>query len=221
METYRCIRCGKVFEGHLLDGVYTCDYCDGELYTGEFYIDKVKEGNDMNFIEAIGKYEAITRDGGTTVYSKTSEGNIIRKTNGIEGGFQLNYDLLCSRGWEEHKEQKLIVPERVDYSKQYSYIESDGSKVYTDSDCRFSEDADRLKTFNYFTDKELAQYIADRQLIQRVELVLHQINMFNPDILNKELLINEYVRDNYKEVLHRIKDYEMKSVEKIANRTTK
>lgn len=221
METYKCIRCGKVFEGHLLDGIYTCDYCDGELYTGEFYVDKVKGGNDMNFIEAIGKYNAITRDGGTTVYAKNSEGTIVRKVHGIRGDFQLNYDLLISTGWEEHEEQKLIVPERVDYSKQYSYIESDGSKVYTDSDCRFGEDADRLKTFNYFTDKELAQYIADRQLIQRVELVLHQINMFNPDILNKELLIDEYIRDNYKEVLHRIKDYEMKNVEKMANRTTK
>ena len=221
METYRCIRCGKVFEGFLLDGIYKCDYCDGELYTGEFYIDKVKVGNDMNFIEAIGKYEAITRDGGTTVYSKNSEGNIVRKVYGIRGDFQLNYDLLVSTGWVEHKEHKLIVPERVEYSHRYMHIGGDDNKVYTDSDCRFDEDADRLKTFNYFTDKELAQYVADKQLIQRVELVLHQINMFNPDILNKELLINEYIRDNYKEVLHRIKDYEMKNVEKRANRTTK
>lgn len=175
----------------------------------------------MNFIDAIGKYEAITRDGGTTVYSKNSEGNIIRKTNGIGGGFQINYDLLVSTGWKEHKEQKLIVPERVDYSHRYVHIGGDNNKVYMDSDCRFDEDADRLKTFNYFTDKELAQYIADRQLIHRIELVLHHMNMFNPDILNKELLIDEYVRDNYKEVLHRIKDYEMKNVEKIANRTTK
>lgn len=175
----------------------------------------------MNFIDAIGKYKAITRDGGTTVYSKNSEGTIVRKVHGIRGDFQLNYDLLISTGWGEHKEQKLIVPERVDYSHRYMHIGGDNNEVYMDSDCRFDEDADRLKTFNYFTDKELAQYIADKQLIQRVELVLHQINMFNPDILNKELLINEYVRDNYKEVLHRIKDYEMKNVEKVANRTTK
>lgn len=221
METFRCIRCGEIFERFLVDEMYPCDYCGGELYIGEFYKDKISRGKDMNFTEAIGKYTAITRDGGTTVYSKNSEGNIIRKVPGIRGDFQLNYDLLISTGWQEHKEQKLIVPERVDYSKQYSYIESDGSKVYTDSDCRFSEDADRLKTFNYFTDKEFAQYVADRQLIQRVELVLHQMNMFNPDILNKELLIDEYIRDNYKEVLHRIKDYEMKNVEKVANRTTK
>lgn len=176
----------------------------------------------MNFIDAIGKYEAITRDGGTTVYSKNSEGNIIRKTNGKEGGFQLNYDLLVSTGWVEHKEHKLIVPERVPEKYDiYYYIDTSRCYVGYDNDYRYDIDNDRLKTFNYFTDKELAQYIADRQLIHRIELVLHQMNMFNPDILNKELLIDEYIRDNYKEVLTRIKDYEMKSVENIANRTTK
>lgn len=174
----------------------------------------------MNFVDAIGKYNAITRDGGTTVYSKNSEGTIIRKVNGIGGGFQLNYELLLSRGWEAYKEQKLIVPERVDYSHRYVHIGGDDNRVYMDSDCRYEEDANRLKTFNYFTDKELAQYVADRQLIHRVELVLYQMNMFNPDILNKELLIDEYIRNNYKEVLTRIKDYEMKNVEKVANRTT-
>lgn len=210
METYRCIRCGRVFEGHLLDGMYTCDYCDGELYTGEFYIDKVKEGNDMNFIEAIGKYEAITRDGGTTVYSKNSEGNIIRKVNGIGGGFQINYDLLMSRGWVEHQEHKLILPERVEYSHRYVHIGGDNSKVYVDSDCRFDEDKDRLKTFNYFTDKEFAQYIADRQLLDRIELVLYAYNKDNMDDKTLTKLINEYIDTHYEEVLNRVLDYQDK-----------
>lgn len=164
----------------------------------------------MNFIEAIGKYEAITRDGGTTVYSKNSEGNIIRKTNGVGGGFQLNYDLLTSTGWVEHKEQKLIVPKRVDYSHRYSYIESDGSKVYTDSDCRFSEDADRLKIFNYFTDKELAQYIADKQLLDRIEYVLYAYNKDKVDDNTLLKLINEYIDTHYEEVLNRVLDYQDK-----------
>jgi hypothetical protein len=210
METYRCIRCGKVFEGHLLDGMYTCAFCDGELYAGEFYVDKVKGGNDMNFIEAIGKYEAITRDGGTTVYSKNSEGNIIRKTNGIGGGFQLNYDLLVSTGWEEHKEQKLIVPERVDYSHRYMHIGGDNNKVYTDSDCSYDEDKDRLKTFNYFTDKEFAQYIADRQLLDRIELVLYKYNNDKMDDKTLSKLINEYIDTHYAEVLNRVLDYQDK-----------
>lgn len=221
METYRCIRCGEIFERFSLDEMYPCDYCGGELYIGEFYIDKVKVGNDMNFIEAIGKYEAITRDGGTTVYSKNSEGNIIRKTNGIGGGFQINYDLLVSTGWKEHKEQKLIVPERVEYSHRYMHIGGDNNIVYTDSDCRYDEDTDRLRIFNYFTDKELAQYISDKQLIQRIELVLHELNFERFGKADRCELINKYVRDNYKEVLTRIKDYEMKNVERVANKTVK
>lgn len=210
METYKCIRCGRVFEGHLLDGMYTCDYCDGELYTGEFYIDKVKGGNDMNFIEAIGKYEAITRDGGTTVYSKNSEGNIIRKVNGIGGGFQLNYDLLVSTGWVEHKEHKLILPERVDYSHRYMHIEADRNTVYVDSDCRYDEDTDRLRIFNYFTDKEFAQYIADRQLLDRIELVLYKYNNDKMDDKTLSKLINEYIDTHYAEVLNRVLDYQDK-----------
>lgn len=210
MESYRCIRCGRVFEGHLLDGMYTCDFCGGELYTGEFYIDKVKGDNDMNFIEAIGKYEAITRDGGTTVYSKNSEGNIIRKTNGIGGGFQINYDLLVSTGWVEHQEHKLILPERVEYSHRYVHIGGDNSKVYVDSDCRYDEDTDRLRTFNYFTDKEFAQYIADRQLLDRIELVLYKYNNDNMDDKTLTKLINEYIDTHYEEVLNRVLDYQDK-----------
>lgn len=210
METYKCIRCGKVFEGHLLDGMYTCAFCDGELYTGEFYIDKVKGDNDMNFIEAIGKYEAITRDGGTTVYSKNSEGNIIRKVNGIGGGFQINYGLLVSTGWVEHKEHKLILPERVDYSHRYMHIGGDNSKVYVDSDCSYDEDKDRLRTFNYFTDKEFAQYIADRQLLDRIELVLYKYNKDKMDDKTLSKLINEYIDTHYEEVLNRVLDYQDK-----------
>lgn len=210
METYRCIRCGEIFERFSLDEMYPCDYCGGELYTGEFYIDKVKEGNSMNFIEAIGKYEAITRDGGTTVYSKNSEGNIIRKVNGIGGGFQINYGLLVSTGWVEHKEHKLILPERVDYSHRYMHIGGDNSKVYVDSDCSYDEDKDRLRTFNYFTDKEFAQYIADRQLLDRIELVLYKYNNDKMDDKTLTKLINEYIDTHYEEVLNRVLDYQDK-----------
>lgn len=216
METYKCIRCGEIFERFSLDEMYPCDYCGGELY-----VNKMEEGKNMNFIDAIGKYKAITRDGGTTVYSKNSEGNIIRKTNGIGGGFQINYDLLISTGWEEHKEQKLILPESVGYSRRYMYIGGDNNKVYMDSDCKYGEDADRLKTFNYFTDKELAQYVADKQLIYRIELVLHELNFESFGRADRCELINEYIMTNYKEVLIRIKDYEMKNVEGVANKTVK
>ena len=165
----------------------------------------------MNFIEAIGKYEAITRDGGTTVYSKNSEGNIIRKVNGIEGGFLLNYGLLFSRGWVEHQEHKLILPERGYYHHQYMYIDADNNKVYVDSDCRFNKDVDRLKIFNYFTDKELAQYVADKQLIQRIELVLHELNRSKFNFVERLNLIGDYIIDNYKDILDRINEYESRN----------
>lgn len=164
----------------------------------------------MNFIEAIGKYEAITRDGGTTVYSKNSEGNIIRKVNGIGGGFQINYGLLISTGWEEHKEQKLIVPEKVEYSHRYMHIGGDNNKVYVDSECGYEEDTDRLRTFNYFTDKDLAQYIADRQLLDRIELVLYKYNNDKMDDKTLTKLINEYIDTHYEEVLNRVLDYQDK-----------
>lgn len=210
METYKCIRCGKVFEGYLLDGMYTCDYCDGELYTGEFYIDKVKEGNSMNFIEAIGKYGAITRDGGTNIYYKNSEGNIIKKVNGIEGGFQLNYDLLISTGWEEYKEHKLILPERVsgEYGR-YDYIDNSKGQIKNVKDYMYNTDDARFKNFNYFTDSKLAQYIADKQLIDRVYLVLEVLNENRFNTLDRLELIDTYIDKNYKEVLDRIDEYEI------------
>ena len=166
--------------------------------------------SELTFIEAIGKYEAITRDGGTTVYSKNNEGTIIRKVNGVGGGFQINYGLLVSTGWVEHKEQKLIVPERVDYSHRYMHIGGDNNKVYVDSDCSYDEDKDRLRTFNYFTDKEFAQYIADRQLLDRIELVLYAYNNDKMDDKTLSKLINEYIDTHYEEVLNRVLDYQDK-----------
>lgn len=196
-----CIKCGCTTEVDAFSLV-----CDGCLD----YIGETVGGKEMNFIEAIGKYEAITRDGGTTVYSKNSEGNIIRKTNGIGGGFQINYDLLISTGWVEHKEHKLILPERVDYSHRYMHIEADRNTVYADSDCRYDEDTDRLRIFNYFTDKEFAQYIADRQLLDRIELVLYAYNKDNMDDKTLTKLINEYIDTHYEEVLNRVLDYQDK-----------
>lgn len=188
---------------------------DAETFICEGCADNIFEniGGDkgMKFIDAIQKYEKITNDGGTTVYSKNSEGTIIMHRNGVGGGFQVNIELLTSEGWEEHKEQKLIVPERVNFSKLYLYIESDSNKVYTDSDGRFEDDRDRFKIFNYFTDKELAQYVADKQLIQRIELVLHELNRSKFNFVTRLNLIGDYIIENFKDVLDRINEYESKS----------
>lgn len=197
-----CIKCGCTTEVDAFSLV-----CDGCLDC----IGETVGGKEMNFIEAIGKYEAITRDGGTTVYSKNSEGTIVRKVHGIRGDFQLNYDLLISTGWVEHKEHKLILPERAGHYHSYMYIEDDSNKIYVESDCRFDEDTNRLKIFNYFTDKELAQYIADKQLIQRIELVLHELNRNKFKFVERLNLIGDYIIDNYKDILDRINEYESRN----------
>lgn len=163
----------------------------------------------MKFIDAIQEYKMITNDGGKTHYYKNDiDGSIFKSVNGCGEVFNVTVDLLTSTGWVEYKEHKLIVPERVDYSKLYLYIESDSNTVYTDSDGRFEEDVNRLKTFNYFTDKELAQYIADKQLIDRVYLVLEVLNENRFNTFDRIELIDTYIDKNYKEVLDRIDAYE-------------
>ena len=51
----------------------------------------------------------------------------------------------------------------------------------------------------------IAQYVAAKQLIQRIRITLTLLNKENPD---KEMLISEYINDNYKDVIDRIKKYE-------------
>lgn len=166
----------------------------------------------MNFIEAIQEYKMITNDGGKTHYYKDAiDGMIFKSINGCGKIFNVTVDLLTSTGWVEHQEHKLILPERVDYSELYLYIESDSNTVYTDSDGRFEEDVNRLKTFNYFTDRELAQYVADKQLIQRIELVLHELNFERFGKADRCELINEYILDNYRDIVNRINEYESRN----------
>ena len=54
----------------------------------------------------------------------------------------------------------------------------------------------------------IAQYVADKQLIQRIRITLTLLNKENPD---REMLISEYINDNYKDVMYRIKQYEDKN----------
>ena len=79
-------------------------------------------------------------------------------------------------------------------------------EVYASIEGFSSVDMQRFSSYNYFTDKAFAQYVADKNLIQRVKLVLEHLNKDNPD---KEVLIHKYIRDNYKDVIDRIKGYEV------------
>ena len=159
----------------------------------------------MNLIEALQKYNKVTNDGGKTVYSTTSGGHVVKCTDELGGVINPTIKLLTSTGWEEYREP-LILPERVCVSGTYFRLDS-LLEVYATLEGFSSVDMQRFSSYNYFTDKAFAQYVADKQFIQRAKLVLEHLNKNNPD---KEILISEYIRDNYKDVIDRIKQYEEK-----------
>ena len=158
----------------------------------------------MKLIEALQKWNKVTNDGGKTVYSTTSAGHVVSCTDELGGVINPTIKLLTSTGWEKYREP-LILPERVCVSGTYFRLDS-LLGVYATLEGFSSVDMQRFSSYNYYPDKALAQYIADKNLIQRVKLVLEHLNKDNPD---KEVLINKYIRDNYKDVIDRIKEYEV------------
>ena len=156
----------------------------------------------MNLIEALQKYNKVTNDGGKTVYSTTSGGHVVRCTDELGGVINPTIKLLTSTGWVEYREP-LILPKRLTEDTYYHIDEYQEIDVYIDEDTWV--DRELYEKYNYFTDKAFAQYVADKNLIQRVKLVLEHLNKDNPD---KEVLISKYIRDNYTCVIDRIRQYE-------------
>ena len=157
----------------------------------------------MVLIEALQKYKKVTNDGGKTVYSTTSGGHVVKCTDELGGVVNPTIKLLTSTGWEQYLEP-LKLPERVDGEVYYHIDEYQEIDTYLDEDTWV--DRELYEKYNYFTDKAFAQYVADKQFIQRAKLTLEHLNKSNPD---KETLISEYIRDNHKEVIDRIKEYEV------------
>lgn len=157
----------------------------------------------MSLIEALQKWNRVTNDGGKTVYSTNSEGTIVMHTNGVGGGFKPTLELFSSTGWTR-AEEPLVLPEKVRVSGRYFTLNS-VLGVCTSTEDFSSIDTQRFSSYNYYTDKALAQYIADKNRIQRIGIVLGALNKDNP---NKEVLISKYIRDNYTWVIDRIKEYE-------------
>ena len=75
----------------------------------------------------------------------------------------------------------------------------------TDNDSWANEK--HFDSYNYAPNVQLIKYIKDRQFIQRVCIVLNHLNKDNPD---KEILVSEYIRDRYGDIVHRIRQYEEK-----------
>ena len=199
---FTCNRCGLTYCGILIGTTPICEDCFNELHN------ELMEGKGMTFTEAIQKYNMITNDGGKTIYKINKEGTIFKKAKGYGGAFSITVDLLTSTGWEEYKENKLKLVTSVEDGSKY-YTISGGGEV-----CAFPQrddaiDRSRLSIYKYFTNREFAQYVADKQLIQRIELTLIELNKdrFPKEELTK--LINKYLRDNHMEVLDRIIQYEL------------
>lgn len=157
----------------------------------------------MKLIEALQKWNKVTNDGGKTVYSTNSDGTIVMHTNGAGGGFKPTIELFSSTGWTR-AEEPLVLPEKVCVSGMYFTLNS-VLGVCTSTEDFSSIDTQRFSSYNYYTDKALAQYIADKNLMQRIGIILGALNKDNP---NKEVLISKYIRDNYTWVIDRIKEYE-------------
>lgn len=156
----------------------------------------------MNLIEALQKYKRVTNDNGKTVYTLNKNGAIIMHTKGCGGGFQPTIELFTSTGWEEAIEP-LKLPKKYSYNSYY-YV--DGfNDLCVSEDMNTSIDARRYSQYNYFESENLVQYISDKQLIQRINIVLTLLNKDNP---YKEKLISEHIYDNYKEVIERITRFE-------------
>ena len=157
----------------------------------------------MNLIEALQKWNKVTNDGGKTVYSTNSEGTIVMHTNGAGGGFKPTVELFTSTGWVEYREP-LILPKMA--AEEYYYIdEFDNIESYINHGCLSNHE--HFGIYNYIPNKALAMYMKDKQLLQRVYIILYHLNKDNPD---KEILISEYIRDRYGYTVHRIRQYEEK-----------
>ena len=153
----------------------------------------------MTLIEALQKYRYVTNDSGKTVYFTDAVGSIIKKG---ENAFLPTVELFTSTGWERYATPLALPCKKCD--EKYYYIDvynKIGYKINIDSEF----DCERYKTYNYFMYETIAQYVADKQLIQRIRITLTLLNKENPD---REMLISEYINDNYKDVIDRIKKYE-------------
>ena len=199
---FTCNRCGLTYCGILIGTTPICEDCFNEIHN------ELMEDKGMTFTEAIQKYKMITNDGGKTVYKVNKEGTIFKKAKGCGGAFSVTVDLLTSTGWEEYKDKELKLPTFICEDAEY-YTISEIDEIYTYIQRGDSIDARKLRVYKYFTDKWFAQYVADKQFIQRIELTLIELNKdrFPKEELTK--LINKYLRDNHMEVLDRIIRYEL------------
>lgn len=168
----------------------------------------------MKFTDAIRIYGAVANDGGKSgvYYTIGADNEIIEVKDEdniriITDIFEIA-DLMTCDAWEgniSNKQLKLL--ERSKYGDYYYWIDAT-DKVNLDTEADFIEGC-LCEEFNYFQDEEMAQYIADSQLIYRIVLILEVLNKdIEPCKLNE--LIDEFLEENYGYILNRIAEYERK-----------
>ena len=204
----KCVVCGCTTE--VDEETSICDGCMDNIM--ETFGNNEEENKGMKFIDAIQKYDKITKSGHKVFYMHKVTTEVFEYNTETKIGKSITADirLMTSDGWYEYVDKGLILPKRADeYGKPYYTILA-SNVVSNEVDQYISVDDSKFETFNYFNDEELAQYVADKQLILRVVTTLHMLNKdkFSGD--DRHYLINKYKKENFKEVLDRINAYEMK-----------
>lgn len=169
----------------------------------------------MKFTDAIKKYGTISNDNGKSgIFYTIADNKIVRfncndtdDSRIIENVFEVA-DLMMSEGWGSiYGEVSFKTLDR----KQpcYCFINTTNEIVLDiDTNDKISDHLYRI--FNYFPNEEMAQYIADAQMIYRIVLTLEVLNK-DMDELKKRECIDEFLESNYGEVLDRISEYERKN----------
>lgn len=127
------------------------------------------------------------------------------------------YGTVTNDGGKSGKYYRVIAGETIEFKKgSYPRTISNVFEVADLMMCNTWEEYKPNKelklpdVFDYFQDEELAQYMADSQLIYRIVLTLE---VLNKDMESYKLheKIDEYIEENYSDVLDRISEYERKN----------
>ena len=220
LKKYVWIKDGKKVDvvdtcyGSIIKDENRCPNCLGEERNTKCCVNTlihnndIKEvNNDMKLIEALQKYKRVTNDNGKTIYTINDEGYIRKQTDNPLDVVFPTIDILTSKGWEEYTD--LIEPKRK-YGIEYFTIDTYGDVDSLEDDGSHF-DIEQLDMYNYFTNREFAEYVVNKQFILRAKLLLEHLNK---DLPNKEKLISEYILNNHKEIIDNIKEYEEKSNKK-------
>lgn len=167
----------------------------------------------MKFTDAIKKYGTICNDNESEIFYTVINNKIVRfncndedDSKIIEDVFEIA-DLMISEGWSSvYEEVNFRLPKRYE---NYYFINTT-NEVHEDIDSYSLIDNELYQIFNYFPNEEMARYIADSQLIYRIVLTLEVLNR-NMEEFKRRECIDEFLENNYGDVLDRISEYERKN----------